>query len=494
MQEYSTVAAVDLGSNSFRLQIARVVENQFYPLDSLRETVRLAAGLNADKWLDETAQARALDCLKRFAERLRGLPQPAVRVVGTSTLRIAKNASAFLEKAEAVLGFPIEVVAGREEARLIYIGVAHSVPQASHKQLVVDIGGGSTECIIGIGVTPQKVESLHMGCVNFSARFFPDGKIDKSNLKRAEFAARIEVQSIAAEFGAGHWQEAIGSSGTARALADIMEQNGYSDAGITPTGLAKLRNEMLRVGDSAKLDLLGLKADRKPVLASGFAVMAAIFSELRIEHMTISNAAMREGILYDLIGRFHHQDLRETTVDQFMRRYQVDPVQASRVEVLCVTLFKHIGGETHNNAEQSQQHLSWAARLHEIGISIAHTGYHKHSAYIVANADMPGFSKMDQAHLALLTRAQRGSLHKMKTLVEDDTDWLLILCLRLAILFYRSRTDLALPGITLLKMESAFRLTLPPDWIALNPLTETALQAEIEEWASVGVKLKLIAE
>jgi exopolyphosphatase/guanosine-5'-triphosphate,3'-diphosphate pyrophosphatase len=290
MLEYSTLAAVDLGSNSFRLQVARVVGKQIYPLDSLREMVRLAAGLTADKRLDEDSQARALECLKRFAERLRGFPPHAVRAVGTNSLRVAKNASAFLKQAEAAIGFPIEVIAGREEARLIYLGVAHSLPASSDNRLVMDIGGGSTEFIIGRHLKPTKLESLYMGCVSYSLRFFPDGKITKGAMRRAELAARSEVQAIAAEFSGIHWQDAFGSSGTARALGEIIKLNNFGDGGntgdITPEGLGCFRDHLLKVGDIKKLEIAGLRTDRAPVIPGGFAIMSAAFSELGIRRMS----------------------------------------------------------------------------------------------------------------------------------------------------------------------------------------------------------------
>jgi exopolyphosphatase/guanosine-5'-triphosphate,3'-diphosphate pyrophosphatase len=494
VNEYSTIAAVDLGSNSFRLQVARVVDDQIYPLDSLRENVRLAGGLDADKYLDEASQLRALECLARFGERLRGLPRQAVRVVGTSTLRVAKNAAEFQRKAEAALGFPIEVVAGREEARLIYLGVAHSLPPSQQRRLVVDIGGGSTECIIGTALEPFKLESLRMGCVNFTQRFFQDGKVDKASLKEAELAARAEVQYVAADFQAGEWDEAVGSSGTARALADIIEQSGYSTGGITRDGLAQLRGDILKAGDSKRFDFPGMKPDRKPVLAAGFAVMSALFSELGIQRMSVASAAMREGILYDLLGRVHHHDMRDATATQFMRRYHVDPAQAERVERLAVALFEQAGNSDGDDPESPLQYLIWAARLHEIGISIAHAGYHKHSAYVVQNADMPGFSKMEQARLALLVRAQRGALAKVPELGPNHSDWPLIIALRLAVLFHRSRTGIQLPQMRLECADATCQLFITRQWLEQNPLTEAALQAESKEWKGVGLGFRLVAE
>jgi exopolyphosphatase / guanosine-5'-triphosphate,3'-diphosphate pyrophosphatase len=485
----STLAAVDLGSNSFRLQVAKVVDDQIYPLDSLREPVRLAAGIGADKRLDEGSQQRAVECLKRFGERLRGVPPESVRAVGTNTLRVAKNAKEFLAKAEAALGFPIEVVAGREEARLIYLGVMHSLPVTSEKRLVVDIGGGSTELIIGAGARSQKLESLYMGCVSYSMRFFPGGKLSKSNVKQAELAARIELQTIAKDFSAGHWKEAVGSSGTARALADILEQNGWSESGITAAGLDRLRSALIKAGDAERLGFPGLRPDRVPVLPGGFAIMSAIFSELKVPHMTLASGAMRQGILYDMVGRSHHRDMREATVTQFMQRYHVDASQAHRVEMLALSLFRQFAGDLHADDDHLLQRVAWAAKLHEIGLSVAHSGYHKHSAYILSNADMPGFSKMEQSALAVLVLAHRGSLDKMRGLLESEVELARVIALRLAVLFYRSHTNAALPAIEAHCKGSSYRLKLAPDWLRDNPLTAAALKEEVREWSKFGVTL-----
>jgi len=489
MKKYSTIAAVDLGSNSFRLQVARVVDDQIYMLDSLKDTVRLGAGLGADNILDQDTCNRALASLGRFGERLRGLPRGAVRAVGTNTFRVAKNAQEFLQEAEAALGFPIEIIAGREEARLIYLGVSHGTPVSNDKRLVVDIGGGSTEFIIGTSLKPQKMESLYMGCVSYSQRFFPNGKISKSALQQADLAARSELQSICSEFSAAHWQEAIGSSGTARALAEILQLNGYSDIGITQEGLAKLREVMLKAGDCSKLQLAGLRPDRVPVLGGGFAIMAAIFSELDIESMTVSDSALREGVLYDLLGRFHSQDMRETTVTQFMRRYHVDQIQAGHVGQFAINLLHQLAGAQALDLDSAVQQLSWAARLHEIGLSIAHSGFHKHSAYIIEHADMPGFSKKEQVQLSRLALAQRGSLNKVAQLLPDNEAWAQIIALRLAVLLYRSRTDVELPQIRLERHGSGFELGVEKGWLKRNPLTEAELESEAKEWKSVGIKL-----
>jgi exopolyphosphatase/guanosine-5'-triphosphate,3'-diphosphate pyrophosphatase len=491
--EHEVVAAVDLGSNSFRLQVGRVVDDQIYPLDALREPVRLAAGLTPDKRLDGPSQQRALEALKRFGERLRGLPATAVRAVGTNTLRVAKNAREFLKLAEAALGFPIEVVAGKEEARLIYLGVSHSLPPTTEKRMVVDIGGGSTEFIIGAGYKPQKLESLYMGCVSYTLRYFPGGRISKSGLKQAELAARIELQTIESEFSRGHWEQAVGSSGTARAIGDLIAASGWSNGDITAEGLDRLRTQLVKAGDVERITIPGLKADRAQVLPGGFSIMYAIFRELGIERMILANGAMRQGILYDMLGRLHHRDMRDTTVRQFMKRYHVDGQQARRVEELVLELHLALAGRRAASDETARHLLVWAARLHEIGLSVAHTGYHKHSSYILANADMPGFSKMEQQHLALLVVAHRGSLEKVRPLVTEGMDWPMIMALRLAVLFCRSRTPVDLPAVTARWRERQCELSMAVDWLARYPLTAAALRAEIREWRAIGFSLEVPA-
>jgi exopolyphosphatase / guanosine-5'-triphosphate,3'-diphosphate pyrophosphatase len=492
MNEYTTLAAVDLGSNSFKLQVARVVDDQIYPLDVLKEPVRLTAGIGADKRLDSDSQARGLACLNRFSERLRGLPQGAVRCVGTSALRVAENAEAFLQQAEAILGYPIEIIAGREEARLVYIGVAHSLPAVEYPRLIIDIGGGSTECVIGEGMTPQLLESLHLGCVNFTQRFFADGQIGKDNLAQAVIAARTQAQTIAASY-AGKWQEAVGSSGTARVISDVLIQNGWAEQGITRDGLARLREQMILIGNQNKLELAGMKADRKPVFAGGVAVMSGIFAEFGIEQMTVADGALREGVLYDLLGRFHHHDMRAASVSQFMRRYHVDHKQARRVADIAAQLFKQVEHKL-AAAHELKPYLLWAAQLHEIGISIAHSGYHKHGAYILAHADMPGFSLKDQARIATLVRTQRGSLDKLGgTTPIPATLQPLVLIMRLAVLFCRSRTQIELGSYSLKLNPDAAQLGLSQDWLAANPLTAAALSDESRVWKQIGYKFTVNA-
>ncbi|HSN22322.1 MAG TPA: exopolyphosphatase [Usitatibacter sp.] len=489
--EYNTLGAVDLGSNSFHLAIARVAGDQLYPLDSMKETVRLGSGLTADKQLDAAAQERALAALKRFSERLAGMPREAVRVVGTNALRVAKNAVAFLRRAEATLGFPIEVIPGREEARLIYLGVVHSLPLAAHNRLVVDIGGGSTECIIGNKLRAKAMESLYMGCVSYTARYFPEGRIEKKAFRQAQFAAREQVQAIATRFEKTGWKEAIGSSGTARSIAEVLVKNGRSPRAITAEGLEWLKDQLVAAGDFRKLSLAGLREDRVPVVAGGVAIMSGVFDELGLEEMTVAEGALRDGVLWDLLGRVHHRDIREVTVDQFVHRYHVDIVQAQRAAALAQELLRQLDERT-GELLPLADFLDWAARLHEIGISIAQGAYHKHSAYILANADMPGFSRQEQGWLSNLVLAQRGKLSKMRAAFDDDPRLAaLAFCLRLAVIFYRSRRTLDLPKMKAARKAKGFRLEADSRWLQDHTLVDLALEQEREQWASVGLALEI---
>jgi exopolyphosphatase/guanosine-5'-triphosphate,3'-diphosphate pyrophosphatase len=480
------IAAIDLGSNSFRLQVGRIVNDQIYPLDGLKEPVRLAAGLSPEKWLDMASQQRGVAALQRFHERLGGFSRDSVRVVATNTMRVAKNASEFLIRAEAALGFPIEVIAGREEARLIYVGVAHTLPDPHKQQLVVDIGGGSTEFIIGKSFEPLQLESLYMGCVGYSLNYFPEGKIEKRGLKEAELAARRELQAIAHVYRETGWEEAVGSSGSAKALVEILEQNGLSAGGITRDGLEKLKTIFLRAGHIDALDLPGLKGDRIPVILGGFSIMSAIFKEFGLDRMVFSEGALRQGVLYDLLGRYHHDDLRDATVSVFGTRYRVDRRQAEQVADTASYLLSQLDPNGEKTDETDRRFLRWAALLHEIGISVAHSSYHKHSAYILGNADMPGFSRMDQGRLSRLVLAHRGKLERVAAIDPASSDWLLIACLRLAVVIHRARDARGIPPITIAREGRGFSVNTPATWLQKLPLTAAALDDEQRQWMSVG--------
>ena len=503
-----------MGSNSFRLQVGRIVGNQIYPLDGLKETVRLAAGLKPDKHLDEASQQRALAALAQFGERLRDFAPDAVRAVATDTLRVARNAPQFLRQAEAALGFPIEIIAGREEARLIYLGVAHSLPNPQIRSLIVDIGGGSTECIIGQNIKPLQLESLYMGCVNFSLRFFPEGRVNKRGMQEAELAASRELQTIVKAYRDTRWDAAVGSSGTAKAICDILALNAYADGTITRRGLERLRNRLVQAGGAAHSGLKGMRSDRIPVIAGGVAIMSAVFKEFDLDEMSFSEGALRLGVLYDLLGRYHHEDMREATVKRFMQRYEVDAQQAERVCKMALKLFRQLRSTDLVEDSATAKLLAWAARLAEVGVSVAHAGFHKHSAYVLANADMPGFSKRDQAMLSRLVLAQRGKLERVQALMEMPPrarptgegllrggpagayalpDYLPIFCLRVAALLHRARDDAPVPEVEVSITAKGYELHIDRAWLANAPLTAAVLASEAEQWASVDIEFRVRA-
>lgn len=492
------LAAVDLGSNSFRLIIGRVEESagasQIYQVDALREPVRLAAGLSEDGMLDRASQIRGWDALHRFGERLRDFQLEHVRAVATNTLRVAKNAHEFLVKGHAVLGFPIEVIAGREEARLIYSGAAHSIPAIAEKRLVVDIGGGSTEFIIGSDYTPLRMESLYIGCVSHSRKFFPDGKVDHDTMHQAELAAAREIQLISADYRKTGWKQAIGSSGTARALAELIGENGFHEAGvshgISRAGLARLKHTLVQAGNVNRVKLAALRPDRVPVLAGGLAIMLAVFNELDIDYADTTDATLRLGVLYDLLGRSRQEDMRATTVKSFMRRYAVDRAQAARIGKLAVSLYAQFDEPDEERRVESRRFLDWAAALHEIGLSISHSAYRKHSAYIVSNADMPGFSRTDQTRLAALVLGHVGKLGKLSQM--HDIQWPLLFCLRLAALLCRRRANTGLLKIRVVRNGDGYEVRLPGAWVANNPLTDYNLMREVAEWEKVGVPYRVV--
>lgn len=484
----SPIAAIDLGSNSFRLQIAQVIDQQIYPIDSLKQIVRLAADITEDNALSEASMHRALLALSRFAERLRGFDAKSVRAVGTNSFRVTTNGEEFLKRAESALGFSIEVIAGREEARLIYLGAAHTLPNTIEKRLIVDIGGGSTEFIIGTGYRALETDSLVMGCVSYSQRYFPDGLVTAEAFHRAEFEARDKVQTIAQTFNKYHWARAIGTSGTSRSLVEILEINHYATAGITLAGMYQLKEQMIKAGKIERLTLQGLRPDRSPVLAGGLAIMIAIFEELEIETMTTTVGALRDGLLYDLVGRAQHTDLRQSTVQEFVRRYHVDRHQAKRVQSLAIHIFKALAG-TEDEEREEIYTLKWAAQLHEIGRSISYASYHKHSAYILQHADMPGFTQQEQMVLAVTVLAHRGSLKKLTPFIQDQCNIFLLLALRLASIFYRSRIDINLPVFDIQSgPDNSYTLIIPQEWLVAHPLTAYALDNESRQWQNINIQ------
>ncbi|MFN0242690.1 MAG: exopolyphosphatase [Planctomycetota bacterium] len=484
-----TVAAVDLGSNSFHMVVARIVRSEFNIVDRIRERVALAAGLDDKKRLTPEAQERALACIGRFGQRLRGMPPGSVRAVGTSALRMARNAPAFLDKAGEALGHPIEIVSGAEEARLIYLGVAHDLSDDTKSRLVIDIGGGSTECILGQRFEIRKADSMHMGCVNYSLRFFKNGVISREALDRARLSARLEVQSLEREYLTRGFEECVGSSGTILAVETILRANNWAEHGVTAKGLRKLRKALVEAGHVEKLQIPGLQPERAQVIAGGVAILSALVDGLSIEEMITSQGALREGVLYDLLGRIRHEDLREQTIRRFCELYRVDIEQASRVEQTALALFEQIAEPWELPHEAGGQFLAWAARLHEIGQSLSHGGYHKHGAYLVEHSDMPGFSRSDQSILAALIEGHRRKLvlERFDVLPPSTKRNALRLCvlLRLAILLNRSRSDAPLPKIAIAPKRGGYQLSFPNGWLDEHPLTRADLEEELSRVGTV---------
>jgi exopolyphosphatase/guanosine-5'-triphosphate,3'-diphosphate pyrophosphatase len=479
------LAVVDMGSNSFRLEVGRVEGDQIYPQDTWRETLRIGAGLDSRGRLTAAAQRAAVACLSRFAERLRGLHPTAVRVVATNTFRVARNAAAFLCAAERAVGFPIDVIGGHEEARLIYLGAAHVLPPSATPRLLMDIGGGSTEFIIGLGFEPSQLDSLNIGCVGMTQRFFADGRLAANAFKAAETHARAEIEAIASTFHRSRWQDAYASSGTALALADILESNGFSTDGITPGGMARLRRRMVAAGHIERLELEGLKPARAPVLAGGFAVMQAAIAELDIDRVRPVGGALRLGVLYDLLGRDAQRDSRNATVERLIERYGIDREHARRVSATAKALYERA---TARPVPQNAQRVEWAGLLHEVGFGISHTGFHKHGAYILGNADMPGFSSREQEHLALLVLACRGRLDKVAHALGDVDLRAQVLALRVAVLLHHARRSIDVPPVAL-SVGRAARLRLPDRWLRSHPLTAHLVAKERSEWRAAGYRL-----
>lgn len=475
-------AAVDLGSNSFHMIVASLVDGRLQIIDRMKDMVRLASGLNDKHELSKESMQQALECLQRFGQRIRDIPHVNVRAVGTNTLRQARNGSAFLSQAHSALGHPIEIIAGREEARLIYSGVAHSLYDEVNKRLVVDIGGGSTELIIGKGFDTYYTESLYMGCVNVEQRFFDDGKIKAKKMRRAILFAMQELESIETAYKKMGWEQALGSSGTIMTIRDVVQAQGWCDSEITASALARLVDALITVGDSALLDFAGLSERRKPVFASGVAILQGVFETLNLERMSVSDGALREGLLYDLIGRIHDEDIRDKTITAVAQRYSVDMEQANRVRDTAENLFHQVKNAWELDERTDLKLLMWGAIIHEIGLSVAHNQYHRHGAYLTANSDLAGFSRQEQMKLAMLIRGHRRKFpmeefESINMSMRAAVIRLSIL-LRLAVVLHRSRSNSALPEIRISVNKNRIDMDFPPDWLDKHPLTLVDLSTE----------------
>jgi exopolyphosphatase/guanosine-5'-triphosphate,3'-diphosphate pyrophosphatase len=494
--EGELMAAVDVGSNSFHVIVARYEHGEPRVIDRLRDSVRLAAGLRADGQLDEAHMDHALACLARFGQRLRGLDSQRVRAVATNAVRQLRAPERFLVPAEAALGHPIEIVSGREEARLIYLGVAHGIPDSPQRRLVVDIGGGSTEFIIGRHFETLERESLQVGCIACSLRFFRDGKLTARRWNDALTEIAMEMQQFAAEFRARGWHEAIGSSGTLRAIDEVLHACGWSDAGITAAALARLREAVLACGNVDSVRLPGLSEERAAIFAGGVVILDAVFAAFGIQHMHVAETSMREGLLYDLIGRAEQRDPRTASIDALARRYAVDAPHASRVAATALILFDQVA-DAWQLGPAERDWLDWAARVHEIGLAIAHSQYHKHGAYIVEHSDLAGFARHEQLVLAMLLRRQRrkpdaAALRALPERLRVPVTRCIVL-LRLAVLLHRARSTDPAPELHLHADNAALQLYLPRTWLAAHPLTHADLEQERSHLKALDIKLQVVA-
>jgi exopolyphosphatase/guanosine-5'-triphosphate,3'-diphosphate pyrophosphatase len=485
------VAAVDLGSNSFHMLVAQQQNGQLRVIDRLREAVRLAAGLDDRRRLSGEAQARALACLERFGQRLRDIAPSRVRVVGTNTLRRLQDGSAFIAAAERALGHPVEIISGVEEARLVYQGVTHGLGPQRPRRLIVDIGGGSTELIVGRASDPKLMESVSLGCVVHTQRFFADGQITPERMREARLAARVEMEFLERRYRAAGWDTAIGASGTVRGAWRVMMAQGWTDELITRSALEKTIALTVKAGRVDRIDFPGLREDRRPVFAGGLAVLAGVFDTLALDAMHTSENALREGVVYDLLGRLSDQDVRSRSVTAMAERYGVDRRHAGDIERSAVKMLD-AAAAWKLDRKAARQLLDWAVQLHEVGLAISHDGYHRHSEYILRNSDLFGFSMTDQKLLAALVRLHRGKL--AMPVIDDlpaiwrETVVRLALVMRLSVLLHRART----PGLRVpFRFEVGarrLRLLLRPGWLNRHPLTREDLELETDYQKTVGFR------
>ena len=494
LQDGDLLAAIDIGSNSFHMVIARYTLGQLRVVDRLRETVRMADGLDGKGGLSSEARQRALECLARFGQRIRDVPSHRVRALATNTVRQLRSPQAFLMPAETALGHAIEVVSGREEARLIYLGVAHAQPpKAGQRRLVIDIGGGSTEFIIGSGMQTLERESLQAGCIASTRRFFPGGKLSRKRWKDALAEIGREFQPFASKYRALGWDEALGSSGTHKAISEICASMKLSKGAITAEALPQLREELLKARKIDDIVLPGLGSDRRPIIAGGVLVLEAAFQALGLKKLLVSKAAMREGILYDIVGRAGENDPRDESVAAFTVRYGIDVDQADRVQATALALFDQVQLSWGLDADD-QRMLAWAARLHELGLMIAHSGYHTHGSYVLENSDIAGFSRQEQQMLAALVRTHRRNVPK--SAFEALPERLVVparrlaALLRLAVLVNRAHESTPLPALELTAEDDRLSMIVPQAFIDPRPLLRADLIGEVDGMSGLGLQFK----
>ena len=496
------LAAIDIGSNSFRLEVGQMLGGHYRRIDYLKETVRLGAGLDGHGLLTDEASERGLACLLRFAQRLQGLPAAQVRAVATQTLREARNRDDFLLRAQAALGQPIEVISGREEARLIYAGVAHLQPSPVPR-LVIDIGGRSTEMILGRGLQPLQAESFAVGSVSLSLQHFPDGRLTATAFRAAQVAAGAELEEALEPFAPQHWREALGASGTVGAVSQLLASSGVDGGVITPDGLRWLIERCLHAGHIDRLELPGLKEDRRPVIAGGVALLYTLTTQFGILALKPTRGALRQGVIIDLHerlgalrtpqraarGRSAGGDMRESSVRELQRRFKVDTAQARRVRVVALALY---GAVSHPDATmttvvgEGNRELGWACDLHEMGMMVSHHDHHRHSAYLLGNVDAAGFSQSQQRLLASLVLGQRGGLRKIDTALSQHEFALQVLALRLAVIECHARGAVVSGALQLERSARGARLHFAPGWAASHPRTMYLLLQEVQAWARIG--------
>jgi exopolyphosphatase/guanosine-5'-triphosphate,3'-diphosphate pyrophosphatase len=488
-EQQQVFAAIDLGSNSFHMLVARMDGGTLQVIDRHKEMVRLGEGLTSDKQLREDVADRALACLERMGQRLKEMPAEQVRAVGTNTLRQIRPESHFLPRAEHALGHAIEIISGREEARIVYLGVSHGLAIGDEKRLVIDIGGGSTELIVGQGFTPTLRESLHMGCVSMSQKFFRNDKITAKQMDKAELYAAMEIRPVRELFRQSGWSSATGSSGTIKAIASVVTGEGWSEDGITHESLVRLREALIETGRTSALDLKGLSEQRRPVFAGGVAVLSSLFKTLDIQHMRASDQALREGLLYEMVGRLEHEDVRERTVATLTRRFDIDTAHGVRVRNTALHLLEQLRDPWQLHHPNYAPILGWAAELHELGLAVSHSQYQKHGAYLVANADLSGFTRQEQQVLSALVLGHRRKfpVDTFLALPSGVRDCARRLCviLRLAVLMNRGRTG-SVPQPTLEASDDNLMLKFPDGWLATHPLTHLELQEEAQRLIPTG--------
>jgi exopolyphosphatase/guanosine-5'-triphosphate,3'-diphosphate pyrophosphatase len=487
------LAAIDMGSNSFRLEIGQIQHGRYRRIDYLKEMVRLGGGLDADGMLTDEAAARGLACLQRFAERLKGFHAGQVRAVATQTLREARNRNAFLERGQAALGYPIEVISGREEARLIYAGVAYLQP-SEEPRLVIDIGGRSTEMILGRGREPGTAESFRVGCVSLSMRYFPEGRLTAEGFRAAQVAAGAELEEGLASFAPEHWHSALGASGTAGAVSQILVAAGLSDGRITAEGLRWCIARCIEFGHVDQIQFAGLKPERRAVLPGGLAILYTLLANFRIPALWPAKGALRQGVVIDLherlaaLHRSRPGDVRDRTVGELQQRFGVDREQAARVRLIAQTLYEQVQPEADLD---HQRELGWACDLHEIGLMVSHHDHHRHSAYLLDHVDAPGFSQSQQRRVGELVLGQRGGLRKLESALASPAFAWQVLCLRLAILKCHARGKVDRRALALRARSREAQLSFTSAWAETHPRTLFLLREEAEAWSRVGA-LRLV--